>query len=122
MHQVILACYEQRTLYDSALWGMINLIPKAGKDTRFLNNLRPITLPNADYKVMEKIIANRLEPVMEFIIHSDQQGFLKNRNISCNIRKIFDLMRYSEEKEYEALILSLDFEKCFDCIELQVIT
>ena len=45
MHQVILACYEQRTLYDSALWGMINLIPKAGKDTRFLNNLRPITLP-----------------------------------------------------------------------------
>ena len=71
---------------------------------------------------MEKIIANRLEPVMEFIIHSDQQGFLKNRNISCNIRKIFDLMRYSEEKEYEALILSLDFEKCFDCIELQAIT
>ena len=121
LHAVILECYERRQLYDSALLGVISLIPKASKDTRYLKNLCPINLLNSDYKVMEKIIANRMEPALDFIIHSDQKGILKNRRISCNIRKIFDLMTYCDQKCYEALVLSLDFEKCFDKLEKQAI-
>ena len=46
--------YQQRCLNPSANMGVISLIPKAGKDTRFVKNLRPITLLNSDYKIIEK--------------------------------------------------------------------
>ena len=86
---------------------------------RFLKNLRPITLLENDYKIIEKVIAMRLEEILDDIIHRDQQGFMKNRHISVNIRRIFDLMKYSEEKELETFVLSLDFAKCFDKIEFE---
>ena len=38
-------------------------------------------------------------------------------HVASNIREIFDLMSYCEEREIPAIILSLDFEKCFDKVE-----
>ena len=46
---------------------------------------------------------------------------MKNRRISVNIRKIFDLMLMTEKDETEAIILSLDFKKCFDKIDFSAI-
>ena len=43
--------------------GIITLIPKPNKDTTVLNNLRPISLLNTDYKILTKVIAKRLEKV-----------------------------------------------------------
>lgn len=40
--------------------GMITLIPKPNKDTTSLENLRPISLLNVDYKILTKAIAKRL--------------------------------------------------------------
>ena len=113
---------KSETLYDSASTGIINLIPKPQKDMRRIKNLRPITLLNSDYKVMEKVIANRMLPAMDHIIHPDQKGFMRHRRISTNTRKILDLIKIANEDALEAMILSLDFEKCFDKIEFQAIT
>ena len=112
-------CYENDHLYKSALRGLISLIPKRGKDTRLVRNMRPITLLNTDYKLIEKILANRLRPVLEFIINEDQKGFMANRRIHCNIRRILDIMDSAEEQQLPGVILSLDFEKCFDRIEIK---
>ena len=57
--EAILQGMSENSLHKSALQGIINLIPKANKDTRFLKNLRPITLLNVDYKIIEKALANR---------------------------------------------------------------
>ena len=62
--------------------GILNLIPKANKDTRLVKNLRPITLLNTDYKIIEKAIANKMIPALETIISKDQRGFMKDRRIS----------------------------------------
>ena len=113
--------YERQSMPRSSMLGVINLILKANKDTRVLKNLRPITLLNIDYKVIEKALANRLIPALDLLISSDQRGFLKNRRISTNIRKIFDVITLAEQKEVDSLILSLDFEKCFDKIEFEAI-
>ena len=112
---------EQKHLHRSALVGVINLIPKAGRDSRKIKNLRPITLLESDYKIFEKIIANRIQPVLEKIIHRNQRGFMKNRRISTNIRLIFDLLCHASENEIEAFLLSVDFSKCFDKIEYSAI-
>ena len=109
--------FEKKILYISARRGVITLILKKDRDMRFVKNWRPITLLNADYKIVEKTLANRMKPVLNDTIHSDQTGFLPNRRISHNIRKIFDIILIADEEQLEAIILSLDFEKCFDRIE-----
>ena len=111
---MVLEVYETGFLHPTARMGILNLIPKATKDTRLVKNLRPITLLNVDYKIIEKAIANKMIPALEDIIHSDQRGFMKNRRISVNIRKLLDIMHVAKEEDIEALVLSLDFVKCFD--------
>ena len=108
-------------LHDSALKGIINLITKVNKDMHVLKNLRPITLLNVDYKILEKVLANRLKINMNKINNQDQKGFMQNRRISSNIRKILDLMDYAEEYNLEAVITSVDFEKCFDKVKFEAI-
>ena len=97
--------------------GILNLIPKGGRDTRMLKNLRPITLLNTDYKIVEKAISNRMIPSLEEIISADQRGFIPNRRIAANIRKILDIIVCTKEEQYPGLIMSCDFMKCFDKIE-----
>ena len=117
LYAMITTAYQERRLPDQLMCGIINLIPKSDKDSRLLKNLRPITLLNTDYKVIEKTIANKLEPALQTLINQDQRGFMKERRISVNIRKIFELIQYCTENSIDAMILSMDFQKCFDKIE-----
>ena len=59
---MMLQCLDEEKLHDTARSGILNLIPKADKDTRFVKNLRPITLLNTDYKIIEKAIAQENAP------------------------------------------------------------
>ena len=70
--------FKTGRLHESALRGIINLIPKQGRDVRFLKHLRPISLLNTDYKLIEKMLANRIKPCLEHIINEDQKAFLSN--------------------------------------------
>ena len=113
--------YTDKCLHETALTGILNLIPKGGKDSRYLKNLRPITLLNTDYKIIEKMLARRLDKVLPNIIHSDQTGFMAGRHISSNIRKIFDVMQYCKINNIDGVLLNLDFAKCFDNIAFSAI-
>ena len=73
--------YQSEKLHTTAREGILNLIPKQNKDTRRIQNLRPITLLNTDYKIIEKCIANKMLPALEKIINQDQRGFMKDRRI-----------------------------------------
>ena len=113
-YDMVIEVYEQHQLHSTAREGILNLIPKPGKDSRYVKNLRPITLLNVDYKIIEKAIANKMKPALLNIIHQDQRGFMENRRISVNIRKMLDIMHEAEREDLEAVVLSLDFVKCFD--------
>ena len=110
---------KQKLMNNSARKGILNLIPKGEKDTRYLKNLRPITLLNSDYKIVEKMIANRMVPALEQVINEDQRGFLPNRRISVNIRKILDITFQCQKQDN--IILSCDYMKCFDRVETPAI-
>ena len=113
-YEMVVFSHTNKKLHGSARKGILNLIPKGDKDTRFIKNLRPITLLNSDYKIVEKAIANKIIPSLEHIIHSDQRGFMKDRRISVNIRKLLDVINIAKTQDLEAVVLSLDFVKCFD--------
>ena len=106
---------------NSTKTGVLNLIPKGKKDTRYLKNLRPITLLNTDYKILERAIANRMIPALCEIIHPNQTGFLPERRIATNIRKILDVVCESEVEQQDNIIMTCDYLKCFDRIEYECI-
>ncbi len=97
--------------------GLIVLIQKPNKDIFNLDNWRPISLLNIDYKILAAVYANRLKQCLEEVISETQSGFMKNRHISNNIRLILDLLDYSDLVSNDALILFLDFFKAFDTVE-----
>ena len=110
--------YEKMSMNPSAMEGILNLIPKKNKDTRLLKNLRPITLLNVDYKIIEKVIANRIKTVLPQIINEDQAGFMSGRRMTVNVRKTMDLLRYTKIKNSSHLLHNLDFLKAFDRAEV----
>ena len=109
--------YDNGSLSISQRRGIITLIPKPNKDTALLDNLRPISLLNTDYKILTKAIAKRLEKVLPKVINPDQTGYIKNRYIGENIRLISDIMTYTEEQNIPGIALFIDFKKAFDTIE-----
>ena len=96
---------------------MITLIPKPGKDCMNVSNYRPITLLNCDYKIISKVINNRLYRFLPKLINADQNGFVKGRNIGDNIRLIFDIIDYANWKKVSGALLSVDLCKAFDSLK-----
>jgi len=63
-----------------------------------------------DYKLAAKSLAIRLQKVLPFLINHDQQGYVKNRNISYNIRQINDIIDYCNILNHHGVILFLDLK------------
>ena len=96
---------------------VITCISKEGKDKQYIGNWRPISLLNTDIKIASAALANRLRPVLPFIISDTQKAFMKDRFMGENTHLLYDLMHYLEENNKTGLLLLVDFEKAFDSIE-----
>lgn len=95
--------------------GSMFLLFKKGEKDR-IENYRPITLSNSDYKLMTKAIANRLGEVAKDIIHPNQTGFVPGRGLYNNTRLSESMIEYTSIKGENGCILALDQEKAYDRI------
>ena len=109
--------FQNKILSIEQRRGVLKLIPKKDKDLTNMRSFRPITLLNTDYKIITHILASRLQKVLPEIISSDQNGYLKGRFIGHNIRTILDTIQYTSQKDQQAYLLFLDFEKAFDKLD-----
>jgi len=82
-------------LSNSQRQAIIRLIEKKDKDRRYIENWRPISLLNVDYKIGLKASTARLEKVLPEIIHENQCAYVKGRTIFDGVRSIYDVMEYT---------------------------
>ncbi|GJR23059.1 putative RNA-directed DNA polymerase, eukaryota, reverse transcriptase zinc-binding domain protein [Tanacetum coccineum] len=93
----------------------ITLIPKVANPLVVLD-FRPISLIGAQYKVIAKILANRLSQVIETIISSEQTAFVSQRHILDGPLMVNEIIDWYKRKKEKLMILKIDFEKAFDSI------
>ena len=109
--------FDNRVLSIDQRSGIINLIPKKDKDPLYLDNWRPISILNTDYKIIAKCLALRLKKVLPEIISNGQTGFLPGRYIGENIRLVLDMIDFTNTTNKPGLMFLADFEKAFDKLE-----
>ena len=96
----------------------LRLIPKAGKDTRLISNLRPITLSNTDHKLITKTYSKKLTALVADCIGQEQTAYIPGRLINDNIRAMLTTMDLANiDTDVDGSIISLDAKKAFDSVD-----
>ena len=109
--------YLNQELSDSMKIGIITLIYKNKGLNTDLKNWRPISLLNIDYKILTKILTNRLKNDANLLINSLQSCGPRSRSIINNALNLKTLIDYIENENQNGAIISIDQEKAFDRIE-----
>jgi Reverse transcriptase (RNA-dependent DNA polymerase) len=98
--------------------GVITLIPKISTP-RTVNDFRPISLLNTDYKLFSKILANRLKDSIQKLIENGQSACLNGKSCVTNLIKLRNLIaNKGRSRRNKFSIMSLDLEKAFDRVRL----
>ena len=96
LEEILLKCLNYslvaNQLCDSQYEGLITPVPKPGSNTIYISNYRPLTLLNCDYKIICKVINNRIYGLLPKLVDYNQSGFIRGRNIGDNIRLMFDIV------------------------------
>ena len=108
--------FDQNTLSTTQKQAIITLINKPGKDKLYIENWRPISLMNVDYKILTKCLAERIKTVLDKLIHNSQFGFITSRNIHDAVRTLLDMVDYTDLQNKMGIMIALDFQKAFDTL------
>lgn len=97
----------------------IALIPKK-KNPLNMKDLRTISLYNVTYKMITKVLTNRLKLVLSGLISETQSAFISGRLITDNIMVSYEVMHYMKcetQGKTGWMDLKLDMSKAYDKVE-----
>uniref|UniRef100_A0A803Q310 Reverse transcriptase domain-containing protein n=1 Tax=Cannabis sativa TaxID=3483 RepID=A0A803Q310_CANSA len=95
------------------------LIPKKSNPV-CLSDLRPIALCNVVFKVISKVMENRLKSILGSIISNTQSAFVPGRLIRDKIMVSYEIMQYLKRKtmgKVDQMAVQLDMSKAYDRVE-----
>ncbi|KAL9242128.1 hypothetical protein vseg_016160 [Gypsophila vaccaria] len=115
--QAIQDFFETGKLLQQINSTIITLIPKKVRAQTVLD-FRPIACCNTIYKIISKLLCNRLGSIFPDIVHVSQSAFIKGRSILDNILICQDLVRlYNRKSCSPRSILKVDLKKAYDSVE-----
>nr|GEY44374.1 cysteine-rich receptor-like protein kinase [Tanacetum cinerariifolium] len=107
--------FDSGTIPRGCNTSFITLIPKV-QSPLVVSDFRPISLIGAQYKMVAKILANRLARVIDSIISQEQSAFIKHRQILDGPLMVNDVIQWCKRKKSKLMVFKIDFEKAFDSI------
>ena len=96
--------------------GAISIMHKHG-DRADTANYRPITLLNTDYRLLAKVLANRLQPLLPTVIDRSQLAFVRGRLIGEAVLLMQALPAWLQLTGNSAVAVLCDFAKAFDTVD-----
>ena len=78
--------------------------------------LRPISLMGGLYKILSKVLANRIKRVMDKVISKSQNAFVEGRQILDTVLISNEIVDSTMRREESGLVCNLDIEKAYDSI------
>jgi hypothetical protein len=93
----------------------LTLIPKKD-DTISAKDFRPISLIHSFAKLITKILANRLAPLLDSLVAANQSAFIRGRCIHDNFILVQQSIKLFHKLKVPSLFLKLDISKAFDTI------
>jgi hypothetical protein len=97
----------------------IVLIPKVENLTS-MKDLRPISLCNVLYKIISKVLANRLKPLLTRYISIEQSAFVEGRSILDNVMVAMETIHHMKSKtkgKVGEVALKIDISKAYDIVD-----
>jgi hypothetical protein len=93
----------------------LTLIPKEERVTN-PKNFKPIGLWNVIYKIISKVIALRLNPILPFIISKEQLGYVEGSKIMESVILVHEIIHSLKNTRTPGIPLKLDLSKAFDIL------
>jgi len=93
------------------------LIPKEVNPETF-DRFRPISLCNASCKILAKLLANRLKPLLGNLISPLQGGFVKERHLIDNVIQVQEALHSIHTQKEKGMLIKLDMSNDFDQVKL----
>ncbi|KAM1103736.1 hypothetical protein ACFX2I_012167 [Malus domestica] len=81
---------------------------------------RPIALCNVIYKIIAKVLTNRLKKVMPKVIGNNQYAFVAGKQIQDNILVVHEVLHsllHQKNEDQAGMVIKLDMAKAYDCVE-----
>ena len=78
---------------------------------------RPISLCNSSYKILSKLLENRIKPLLGKLISPSQEGFVKGRLIIDNVIQVQESIHSSYHRKEQGMIIKLDMANAFDWVK-----
>jgi hypothetical protein len=97
--QGVLSCLNSGHILNAINHTFITLIPKV-KTLEKITEFRPISLCNVIYKLISKVIANRLKGILPSIISEAQSAFVPRRLITNNVLVAFETLHHMHSTKY----------------------
>ena len=94
----------------------IALVPKKVNPSN-LNEFRPISLVGCVYKILSKVLANRLKKVLSSVIDFNQSAFLGGRGLLDSVLVANEMVDYLKKAKKSGVFVKVDFEKTYDSVD-----